>query len=718
VARLRARVERAAALHRQAAAAVAVAAQAVDGYSPASAPAEQYAAQRDLAARLRAAAADLAPGWLGASLDAASATPVLDSALPAFVRLGQAHPLDDARFPVVAPLVGGGHLAIDGDARDPRIAGLLRGLILRLIAAAAPGTLRLLVVDAACAGETTAVFGGIAHVLPPPAVDHPGLRATLAQAHEWVRAPGGPDEHLLLVVASFPELTDGADLARIVHLARVGVGCRLHLVVAGWPPPPLTAETTQPPLPYSTQVSLRNPYAWVGDPPGATYSGSGTGPARLNSPVYLDADPPPDLIQRVCAEVAAVERDADRPLWRAPLPRWADYVTAAQQLDRVRRDAAKLVTEQTAALKRAKADLGQVRGQLTQQQSRIADLVRDGRPVPLKPMPPELAQAEAVLARQAGSAKPGSVATADPLTTAIPTGRVDTYPATGPIAGPPTQPRTRPPPPQTSPPTPPAAGPPHAAPPGPPQAAPPGPPYAGPPRGGTPTQQIPPPTTAMPTLGGRPDARPTPVSGGTAGPPYPGGPYGSPAGRPGPPPVSGMPHPVYVTTGAFPVVGAGPHTGLMVPVSGPPAPPPNPPPPAAGPRVPEAALSMLANARMLLSQVDMELSDVDARAHRPVRARNAMIYGLYAVLFAFIQLPMLAVLAASNDVAAAMGAPCGLFLVGVSFLLAWLTIGFAYRGPGGQPPPRNPLLGAVISLGAAAPAVAAIAWMIVDTVGG
>jgi hypothetical protein len=176
-----------------------------------------------------------------------------------------------------------------------------------------------------------------------------------------------------------------------------------------------------------------------------------------------------------------------------------------------------------------------------------------------------------------------------------------------------------------------------------------------------------------------------------------------------------MPHPVHINTGAFPTIVARPHTGLMVPVSGPPAPPPNPPPSAVGPRVPDAALSLLANARMMLSQVDLELSDVDARAQRPVRARNAAIYGLYAVLFAFVQLPMLAMLAASNDLPAAFGAPCGLALVGVSFLLAWLTISYAYRGPGGQPPPRNPVLGAVISLGAAAPAVIAIAWMVVDT---
>lgn len=703
MARLRARVERAAALHRHAAAAVAVAAQAVDGYSPASAPAEQYAAQRDLAARLRGAAADLVPGWLGASLDAASATPVLDSALPAFIRLGQAHPLDDARFPVVVPLLGSGHLAIDGDARDPRIAGLLRGLILRLIAAAAPGTLRLQVVDAACAGETTAVFGGIAHVLPPPAVDHRGLRTALAQAQEWTRAPGGPEEHLLLVMASFPELTDGSDLARIVHLARIGMGCRLHMIVAGWPPPPLTAETTQPPLPFSTQVSLRNPYAWVGDPPGATYSGTGTGPARLNAPVYLDADPPPDLIRRVCAEVAAAERDPERPLWTAPLPRWGEYVSAAQQLDRVRRIAAKVVTEQTAALKRAKAELSQVRGQLAQQQARIVDLVRDGRPVPLKPVPTELASAEAMLAHRAGAAPDasvtGSIPITDPRTGTIPINRTDAYQPTGQLTAPPTQPRTRPPP-AMGPPPPPAAGPP------PPPGVPPPPSHAPPP-----TRAAPPPM--------RPASPPMPPgSPPTVIPPYSGGPYGPLGGRPGQPPVSGTPHPVHVTTGAFPTVMTGPHTGLMVPVSGPPAPPPNPPSPAVGPRVPEAALTLLASARMTLAQADLELSDVDARVQRPVRARNAGIYGLYAVLFAFLQLPMLAMLAASDTLPAAIGAPCGLALVGVSFLFAWLTIGFAYRGPGGQPPPRNPMLGAVISLGAAAPAVIAIAWMFVDALRG
>src|SRR5262245_6113328 len=127
VARLRARIERAAALHRQAAALVAASGPVLDGYAPAGAPVDQYADQHDLAAGLRAEAAVLAPGWLGARLDAlASTTPIGGPVPPTFVNVGQGHPLDDARFPVIVPLLRAGHIAIDADARDNRVAALLR----------------------------------------------------------------------------------------------------------------------------------------------------------------------------------------------------------------------------------------------------------------------------------------------------------------------------------------------------------------------------------------------------------------------------------------------------------------------------------------------------------------------------------------------------------------------------------------------------------------
>jgi Na+/proline symporter len=119
---------------------------------------------------------------------------------------------------------------------------------------------------------------------------------------------------------------------------------------------------------------------------------------------------------------------------------------------------------------------------------------------------------------------------------------------------------------------------------------------------------------------------------------------------------------------------------------------------------------MLAEARATLGHVDAELSDVDARINSSPGLRNAAIYGTYAVLFAVMQLPMLASLAASRNALAIVGAPCGLALVLVSFCLGWLTIGFLYQQPGGQRPPRTPLIGAVVSLLAIAPGLFTLAW--------
>ena len=618
MARLRTRVERAAVLHRQAAAAIAATASAVDGYSPSSAPAEQYAEQHELAARLRTAAADLVPGWLGSGLDAVSAaTPAGGSGVPAFLRLGMAHPLDDAAFPAIAPLFGTGHLAIDADARDPRVAGLLRSVLLRLVAAAIPGALHVRVIDAAGEGDTIAAFAGLPN-LPPPITDHGGMQSALIEADNWIRStpPGGavarpanagqvahqaavpaaqqataqqataqqataqpeaqegassttdqsdggepgkgtpPDRYFVLVIASLPELTDGNDLARIAHLARVGVAHRLHLIVAGWPPPPLTAETTQAPLPHSTQVSLRNPYVWVGDPPGATYSGSGVGPARLNAPVYLDPEPPADVIRRVCAQLAEVEPSTVEPPTWAPSPqRWRDYVGAAQRLDAVRRQAAKVVTEQTAAVKRVRAELATARRQVAIQQNRIGDMVRDGQPVPLLPTAADVTAADAALGRLAQAALQRAAAHAavtsttgsfPTVTGSIPTGQM-VNPGTNTGGFPVVTPR-------------------------------PGPAPQHPNTSGWPQPGMP-----GPAAYGRNPAGPGQVQ--VTSPPLPGGPapYPQPAGdrpqHPGHPPVSGPGgHPPVSgpggrpPTGAFPPVsgpGGRPPTGTFPPVSGP-----------------------------------------------------------------------------------------------------------------------------------------------------
>ncbi|GIF25264.1 hypothetical protein BJ973_007516 [Actinoplanes tereljensis] len=305
------RVQQAAALHRQAVATTEAAAAALESEAaPAADPLEQHS----LAEQLRAAAAVLAPGWLGSPLDAQSAnTPLGGVYPPQFVRLGVAQPLDDARFPAIIPLLGTGHLTIDASATDSRVFGLLRCLLLRLLAAAPPGSLLVRAVDGVGGGAVFAPFADLADagLIEPPATDRQGLRDVLAEADKWLRPGRGAqprrsrrDRMMLVVIASLPEMTEGEELRRIAALAQQGPDSGLHLIVAGWPPPPLTAETTQPPLPRTTMVSVRNPYAVIGDPPGATF-GSAPAAQWLNARVFLDDDPPAHLVDAVCRELAA-----------------------------------------------------------------------------------------------------------------------------------------------------------------------------------------------------------------------------------------------------------------------------------------------------------------------------------------------------------------------------------------------------------------------------
>ncbi|WJK41204.1 cell division protein FtsK [Solwaraspora sp. WMMA2056] len=291
--------------------------------------------QHEIAEQLRSLAARLAPGWWGAPLDAQTpALPLGDVDQAGHVRIGIAQPLDDARFPVVVPLLGTGHLAVDGDVRDRRVAGLLRALVLRLLAAVPQRRLTVRAVDgiATVPGGVLAPFGALidAGVLRPAATQTAGLRSVLAEAEQWIR-PARPTvarhhrhgRFMVLVIASLPEDTEGVDLDRIARLAQAGPEHGLHLVVAGWPPPPLSLEQTRADLPRSTTVRLRNPHVLVGDPPGEAFGDpASAGPGRpggLAVPVYLDADPPHHLVDRVSAELAAAGPPA-RPTLTELLP--------------------------------------------------------------------------------------------------------------------------------------------------------------------------------------------------------------------------------------------------------------------------------------------------------------------------------------------------------------------------------------------------------------
>ncbi|BCJ43290.1 cell division protein FtsK [Actinoplanes ianthinogenes] len=309
------RVRQAAALHRQAVATADAAAAALEAYAPSVAdPREQHR----LAEQLRVAAAQVAPGWLGAPLDALTPkAPLGGGQSPQFVRIGVAQPLDDVRFPAIVPLLGAGHLTIDASATDPRVFGLLRALMLRLFAAAPAGSLLVRAVDGVGGGAVFQPFEELADagLMSPPATDRQGLRDVLAEAEKWLRPVRGSkkrrDRMLLVVIASLPELTEGEELRRIAALAQQGPDSGLHLIVAGWPPPPLTAETTQAPLPRTTAVSVRNPFAVVGDPPGGSFGATPEAP-WLNAPVFLDEEPPPHLIDAVCQELAAHSAAASR----------------------------------------------------------------------------------------------------------------------------------------------------------------------------------------------------------------------------------------------------------------------------------------------------------------------------------------------------------------------------------------------------------------------
>lgn len=346
-----ARIGQAAAVHRRAAAAAGAAGAALAAPTTRTSTTERSV--RELAERLRVAGALLAPGWLGARLDAVSpSTPIGEAAGPELVRIGTAYPLDDASFPVVVPF---GHLAFDGDARDPRVAGVLRSVLLRLLASTWPGSMVVRTVDASGAAFGD---GGPFHalhdagIMPPPVTDRSGLCAVLTEAEQWVarpRPPGDPVRTMLLAVAAWPEATEPVELSRVSALASAGPPAGLHLVLAGWPPLLLGEDATEPmsmstgrsgpPLPHATRVQLRNPYALVGNPPEGSFSaavpgaavpgaaasgtavpGAATPPAGLAARVFLDDPPPADLVTRICHELATRATGAARAALGDVLP--------------------------------------------------------------------------------------------------------------------------------------------------------------------------------------------------------------------------------------------------------------------------------------------------------------------------------------------------------------------------------------------------------------
>ncbi|MEO3821101.1 FtsK/SpoIIIE domain-containing protein [Plantactinospora sp. B24E8] len=225
---------------------------------------------------------------------------------PLPVRLGWADTVD-GDFPAVVPLAGGTHLALDTDARHPAVAALLRTLVVRLLAAAPPGSVRVSVLDSAALGATFLPLRSLveAGVLHPPATTDAEVAERLDDAERHARAAQhastGSPELLLLVAASAPE---GRDLHRLAALTHAGPTAATCVLVAGYPP--RSAGLTPPPLGAATAVRLDpQGYAWIGDPPGHPFSADGSG---LSAPVRLDADPPPHLVAALAERLGDLHR--------------------------------------------------------------------------------------------------------------------------------------------------------------------------------------------------------------------------------------------------------------------------------------------------------------------------------------------------------------------------------------------------------------------------
>ncbi|SCF42003.1 FtsK/SpoIIIE domain-containing protein [Micromonospora mirobrigensis] len=289
--------------------------------------AHRHAAYRLAQARraLAVAAASAAPDTaeLVAGLDRIAAALTAPAAPPATgplpVRIGAATTVDGG-FPALVPLGAGHHLVVDRDARDARVGALLRTLVLRLLAAAPAGTVRVAGIDPATLGATFLPLRPLvdAGVLAPTATSETEIAALLDEAERHVRGAGqagGPaGELLVLVAASAP---GPRELARLTALTHAGDTAGVCLLLAGVSP---GAERTAP---HATVLRLNERYALLGDPPRHPFSPDGRG---LAAPVQLDGDPQPGAAAALARQLGPAVRRDDPPTFADLLParRWTE----------------------------------------------------------------------------------------------------------------------------------------------------------------------------------------------------------------------------------------------------------------------------------------------------------------------------------------------------------------------------------------------------------
>jgi hypothetical protein len=312
---------RAVALHREAASHTEAArAELARRGAPVPMPGHAVSTYQRLAEQLNRSAAAITRGWLGCELDSAARSRKLgidaQPGEPMYVRAGTATPAPGATFAVPVPFLGAGHLAIDRDARDRRVAGWLRGLLLRSLAALPEGSLRVLPVDGGTLGAVFAPFRQLveAQVWWRPATDLDALRAVLDRAEEQAavaQTAGGHDlPYLLIACAALPAGCGSGEYARLAALAHAGPAARVHLLLAGYPPAGPAGYDRPPRLDHTTYLSARGG-------PGEDLFALSEGPGfdRLDAqggglacPVQLADGPVEGLVEMVCRPLASAAR--------------------------------------------------------------------------------------------------------------------------------------------------------------------------------------------------------------------------------------------------------------------------------------------------------------------------------------------------------------------------------------------------------------------------
>jgi hypothetical protein len=311
------RFSRAVALHREAVSHTASARaelagrEADSGLSP-----QSVQAQRLLAARLDKLATSLTRGWLGCPLDGSAAQFKIgvdaDRGRPMHLRIGEATPVPDATFRVVLPFVGVGHISVDRDARNPRVAGWLRAMLLRTVAALPDGALRVLPVDGGTLGAVFAPFRQLvdADLWLRPATDVDGMRAILEQAEAQIALAQTGSNHdlpyLVIAMGALPIGSGNAEYARLAALAHAGPAARVHLLLAGYPPTGHSGYDVPPGLDHTTYLSGRGDRYTVSEPPGADRFDDNSGGLAID--VDLDSAPVDRLIERVCQPISTAAR--------------------------------------------------------------------------------------------------------------------------------------------------------------------------------------------------------------------------------------------------------------------------------------------------------------------------------------------------------------------------------------------------------------------------